>query len=786
MNPFYAEYIATAKTLAARRGVNWDLVCDDDGKVSPGTRWNLTAMAGLMPPPTLHLGQLGVDPLSFEKLNTIRATMGQPTLQARAMHQHWRDLYQAVIIDNLLIRKNKPKHAFDTALVIRQLAAAAEGVPPWAVTPEQVQQGYNAVLQSSPSGKAAMNFEMVIRLIFVGKKLVDRPTLARFCIPYPSRESQASQKIADGVRKRQNAHGGRTGLRRELADRKSASKLPDERAFWEMVRIVFTETPLSFSDAIRFAALKVQIIMGFRVGEAVLLPLDWKRWREYLDADGRPAGDRGGFSRSLMIRHFAEKQEEDERVEGLSFYENTQHVPPMFEEALIETLDHIEKITAPLRERLRRQSETGRVFPEYPEDALVPAWEMYVRMTGNAVFSDAELPLELIRRYRDTYDPSILEAIRRMQLDRKQRGLSAFWTNPAQRHIPVRTSSGLDLDGRIDWGAAYIRVADVEEHIRENRTTKLSDTTPTTLTDGTALYPHELLFILPARNLIETRNGGVLDTTLYSAIGRIGTADLIQSLSGGGSTPTLFERYGQTDPDRALRLNTHSSRHLQNTELFRLGVADTIITKKFNRRSVQQSHVYDHRSLAEDLADIDLPPEAEERLGDKALQVFKLISANKARGPVVDEFRRVQLEYGDEAAFDYLNAEADGLHVTPYGLCMNSFTSDPCPKHLECFNGCLHLARTNVLSEQDNLERMRDRFAKVIITLEALPEDRRNIGWANQLTHARIRYENILKALGTEPGMQVFPDGRDLSVTAEQKAGTTIIDTMKRLRDLDD
>jgi hypothetical protein len=786
MNPSYAEYIATAKALASERGLNWTLICDDNGKVSQDTRWNLTAMAGLLPPPTLHLGQLGVDPLSFEKLNGMRARMGQTALPASVMAQYWRDLYQAVIVDQLLIRKNKPKHAFDTALVIRQLAAVAEDVPPWALTPEQVQQGYNAVLQSSPSGKAAMNFEMVIRLILVGKKLVDLPTLARFCVPYPNAEAQTSQKIADDVRKRQNAHGGRTGLRRKLAERKSASKLPDEQAFWEMVRIIFTETPLSFSDVVRFAALKVQVIMGFRVGEAVLLPVDWKRWREYLDADGRPAGDRGGFSRSLMIRHFAEKQEEDERVEGLSFYENTQYVPPMFEEALIETLDHIEKVTAPLRERLRLQSETGRVFPEYPEDALAPAWEMYVRITGNAVFSNAELPSELISRYRENYEPSILEDIRRIQLAHKQRGLSAFWTHPAQRHIPVRTPSGLVIDGRIDWGAAYIRVGDVEEHIRKNRTTKLSDTMPTTLTDGTALYPHELLFILPARNLIETRNGGVLDTTLYSAIGRIGTADLIQSLSGGGSTPTLFERYGQTDEDRALRLNTHSSRHLQNTELFRLGVADTIITKKFNRRSVQQSHVYDHRSLAEDLAHIDLPPEAEERLGDKTLQVFKLIAANKARGPVVDEFRRVQTEYGDEAAFDYLNAEADGLHVTPYGLCMNSFTSDPCPKHLECFNGCLHLARTDVISEQENLERLRDRYAKVIITLEAHPDERRNIGWANQLTHARVRYENIAKALGTEPGMQVFADGTDLSVTAEQKAGTTIIDTMKRLRDLDD
>ncbi|NCA71721.1 MAG: hypothetical protein EOM91_16900 [Sphingobacteriia bacterium] len=40
--------------------------------------------------------------------------------------------------------------------------------------------------------------------------------------------------------------------------------------------------------------------------------------------------------------------------------------------------------------------------------------------------------------------------------------------------------------------------------------------------------------------------------------------------------------------DRRLTLQSHALRHLQNTELFRLGVADTIITKRFNRRSVAQ------------------------------------------------------------------------------------------------------------------------------------------------------------------------------------------------------
>ncbi|MFC0808314.1 hypothetical protein ACFHWW_23030 [Ensifer sp. P24N7] len=788
MNPSYAEYVATAKSLGAERGLIWDLVFDQHGKVSKDTRWNLTELVGMFPPPTMWLGQVGVDQNSFAALNRIRKRIRQQELIPAPMPKVWRDLYQAVLIHQLLVKKTKPMSALKVANPIRQLAPVAGDTPPWAVTPDQVQQAYNACLQGQESGKVALDFTTMVRNILDGQKLADTPALVRFCAPYPTDEAQAAQQQADSVRKRQNAHGGRQSLRRELTERKSSSKLPDERAFWELVRIVFTETPRTFSDVIRFAAFKVQIIMGFRIGEAALLPVDWKRWREYLDADGRPAGERGGFSKSLMIRHFAEKQEEDEGRDGLSFYENTQHVPPMFEDVLIETLDHIEKITAPLRDRLRLQAETGRVFPEYTEDALIPAWEMYVRVTGNVKFTRPALPEPAVDNYRETYDPDVLRHLRDHQL--ASSGLfniaQSRWLSADQKSALIRDVNGIRSSGNIDWSTARIRVGDMEAHLEASRATKKSDTMPTTLTDGTQLYPHDLLFIMPVRNLIEGRNDGLLDPTLYSAIGRIDSGGLNNAISGKGSGDTLFERYGQTDEDRALRLTSHSLRHLQNTELFRLGVADTIITKKFNRRSVQQSYVYDHRSLAEDLADIDLPPEAEERLGDKALQVFKLISANKARGPVVDEFRRVQREYGEEAAFDYLNAEADGLHVTPYGLCMNSFTSDPCPKHLECFNGCLHLARTNVISEQENLERMRDKFATVIITLEALPEGRRNIGWANQLTHARIRYENIVKALGTEPGMQVFPDGTDLSVTAEQKAGTTIIDTMKRLRDLDD
>ncbi|MBX4937057.1 MULTISPECIES: hypothetical protein [Rhizobium] len=277
MNPFYAEYIATAKELADARGLVWDLVCDDEGKVSKDTRWDLTELVGMLPPPTYWLGQLGVDPVAVEKINEIRQGMSQGPLALGPMPQHWRDLYQAVFVHKLLVGKTKPQSAELIAHGIRRLAPAADGAPPWAITPEQIQLAYNAVLRSASSGKLALDFVTMVKTILDRQKLADIPALARFCIPYPTNESLSAQRQAETLRKRQNAHGGKEGLRRSLATRKSAAKLPEERAFWELARIVFTETPRSFSDAIRFAVFKVQIIMGFRIGEAVRVPLDWKR-----------------------------------------------------------------------------------------------------------------------------------------------------------------------------------------------------------------------------------------------------------------------------------------------------------------------------------------------------------------------------------------------------------------------------------------------------------------------------------------------------------------------------
>jgi hypothetical protein len=781
-NEFYRSFIETAKGLAQGKGLRWDLPCDDLGKVARADRWDLTRLSGMVPPPTLWLGGLDCYPAAVEVLSVLGKGVQAPS----AMSQPWREFYQAVVINEVLIKKNKPGHALaNIARYIRLLAACANESIPYELDGSQVQLAYNVALKIGDSGKHASNLAMVVRTVIDGLHLADRGPLARFCLPYPADDAKAAQARVASLKRKENTHRRTDRMRTELSQRKGASRLPDEKAFWELVRIAFTEQPRSFADAVRFAQVKTAVATGFRVGEHTTIPADWERWREYVDADGRPAGEKGGVSRSLMIRHFAEKQAADEGPEGVVLYEAAQHVPPMFEATVLDALNDAARITASMRARLRLQIETGRLLPEFAPDDLLPAWDLYTRVSGSIRFAKPPLPEDLVAEYRSGYDPVVLDAIRDLQLrelyaEGSCHTFRVYWWKLAESTgLTIRNANGDPRKGRVDWAQAWMRVGEVEAMIRGHMPTKLPDTTPFSLADGTTLYASDLLFLMPIRALAENRDGGVTDVNRYFAIGRVASSDF--NLHLGAADDSLFSRYGETDEDRHHRLNSHSLRHLQNAELFRLGVADTIITKRFNRSSVAQSYEYDHRSLAEDLERIDLPPGAE-RMGPRAQEAFRLIRSGRAGGSIVEEFLRIQREQGDDAAFDYLDAEADGLHVTPYGFCLNSFTVDPCPKHLECFDGCRHLTRTTLPEEQHNLLRLRDRTTRAIAKLEATPVAARNVGWRNQLAHGRKRLAGIEAALAARPGEAPFPDGPDLFRSAEDKAGTTILDAKPKLR----
>lgn len=769
MNPYYRAFIELGKTLAREKGLQWDMVLDEAGAVADGVGWNLTAIAGDVPPPTHYLRDFGPELKALAIVNAERVEHGLAPLPRRPLSAAWQDLVKAAVAEQLLFKRNTTGHVMQhIARPLRVVATCVEKEP-WQLTVDDLRIAIRIGAAIQASGKLGDLVIGIVKLILDTQHLCDvGPLYPALAVPRMKSKSAIRAKHVWSPER----------LRDDLEARKRNERLPERRAFWELTRIVMTEKPRTFMDDLRFAAARCLIVTGMRAGEVALLPVDWKRERAYLDVKGRPAGDSGGISTSLMVRHFAEKQQDDD-ADSRVLRESTQPVPEMFRALLAETLDHVTQLTEPLRATLKLQCETGRLLPWYPVDSVVPVVEIYPRLTGNPFWSTIDRE-PYTERYREDFDPAVLDELHEYQLNRRRSGeltlaMAVYMFGNrlkksmlvGETHLRFRHGDGspVKLAERMEWHAAHLHVGELEEHIRRTTPSKVSDITPLPLTVG-SVQPWELLFVQPKRSLAEERNDGLCDVPRYIAVSRPDPEFIYDGLIGNGPVPNLFAKYGDTDEDRAMKIEAHMLRHLQNTELFRLGVADTIISKRFNRRSVAQSYEYDHRSLSEELEQIEIPQDIELMLGEKASTVARLIKGGKASGPIVDAFRRIQTAEGDMAAYEYLRAEADGFHATPYGHCLNSFTVDPCPKHLECFADCRHLSATDLPEHRQNLIQLEGKLRLALETIKGRPST--SVGWKNQLEHAERRLAGVQKLLATPPGKHPFPDGIDLSIPPQR------------------
>lgn len=765
MNRFYNAYIELGKKLANEFAISWNIETSLDGSIKKEQRWNLTYFTKSTPPPTHWLSDLG------EYTNVIKVLQEQdPSRNKMPLTKSWQDLIKTVILEACFIKRIKTGTIIGSILPpLKVIATANPSIEPWELKAEHLLLATNIARKAQKSGALA---DWVIG---VTKNIIDQNHISNFGPLYP--QLNIIKRIGER-RKYSSIVKSQSDLLHDLKHRKKAEKLPDKRAFWELIRIVFTEQPLSFMDALKFAQVKLMLICGLRVGEASLLPADWKRKQNYTSQYGTPVGKLGGYSQALMLRHFAEKQQLGNQS-GAYLHENTQYVPQLFADILEETLDNVLKMTQPLRETLEKQIKQNRLLPWFNSNDYISAKELYPYLSGNPVFLESfEDDIHQYKeQYLKSYDKTVFDHLIKKQMlattDRVGFNFYMFY-NRLSKKINWYTEFGSIIPStkRKDWNNVYLSIREIEHFLQSDKRTKLSDTTPFPLNDG-KLQPYELLFLMPKRALSEQREGGLFDISRSYGVGIFDPSIITNSLTGSKkTTPTLFQIYGKTEEDRQLYLNPHSLRHLQNGELFRLGVADTIITKRFNRKSIAMSYEYDHRSLSEKLDHIDLPDELEARLGDKTSTVAKLIKSNHASGSIVETFKKIQKEQGDNEAFDFLKVEADGFHSTPYGHCVNSFTVDPCPKNLECFAGCSHLSATNLPEQRKNLELLLVKFENAATIAKEKPSN--SIGRNNQIEHANQRIKGIKKLLNTPTGEKVFPNGQEISIHNQPKG--TILD----------
>lgn len=375
MNEHYCAFIDLGRRIAGERGVNWNVRLQTDGMAIPEDSWNITEFVGDSPPPIHWVRDFGLDTKALQVINERGKQLNRSALSKTPLSPGWLDLLKAVVVEQLFFRKNSTGHVINNiARPLRVLATAADGREPWELRVDDITNAFEVAKEIQASGKLA---DLVLGLV---KTLIDANHIADI-----GPISPALSFKRHGVReKRARFTKSMDELRSDLEARKHAEKLPERRAFWELVRIVFTERPRSFLDLLRFAQAKVILLCGLRAGEASLLPVDWKRVREYYDPSGRPAGELGGYSSALMLRHFAEKQQST-NSDSVALFETTQYVPSMFEAILSETLTEVARVTQPLRETLRRQVEENRILPWFERDQLVSVIELYPYLTGNPV-----------------------------------------------------------------------------------------------------------------------------------------------------------------------------------------------------------------------------------------------------------------------------------------------------------------------------------------------------------------------------------------------------------------
>lgn len=779
LNEHFYQYIELGKAIAEVRNIHWDLACESEGIC--GRPWNLNQIIDCSVGPKFYLNDFKVEDKTSKFLQEKYLNNFPPLQRHPKITKHWSELIKAAVLEQLITRKRKPSHISQNVIrPLKVIATCANHVEPFDLTADIIIEAIEASQAIQKNGKLA---DLVIGVV---KTIIDTNFISSKCPLYPglaaNRLSVAKDRTPKFI-KSQNE------LLLELEDRKNAERLPENKAFWELIRIVFTEKPQTFSDLIRFTIIQLQIFFGFRIGEAILIPEDCLRTTQYYDVSGTDVSDLGGVSKSLLIRYFAEKQSTSFNQDRGALFETSKNVFEMFEESLKQTLKRISIATEPLRLTLKKQTDSGRIFPDYDKDAVVSAIELYPLMTGNPFWLDLdESDIKYwTTKYKENFNPNVLVELQFFQWEifyspdkpkKLNNSTYVFWNRIANQDVSIdaplifRNADGTKYKSkRKIWSEVYLNISELEEYIRRKLPTKLSDTHSIRTSSG-VLLPYELMFLLPKRALSEERNSGITDIVHYCSVGIADTALINYALGDCvGNKDTLFFRYGKCDETRNLKLTDHQLRHLLNSVLFANGVPDTLITKYFARRTVTQSHVYEHTTLSEQLAGLPIARNIAALLGDKASNVYKMIESGLTSGPIVDSFRKIQSELGDKEALDFLKVEADGFHSTPYGVCIKSFTVDPCPKNLECVAGCKNLAATNEPENIQNLKLLEIQLSDGLNIAKSLSQQLP--GTQNQILHAQTRLDGVRKLLSTVPGKQVFPDGADFSKQLSRK---TVLD----------
>lgn len=153
MNPHYSAFIDLGKTLAHGKGLSWDMPLDETGAACDGVGWNITIVAGDVPPPTHYLRDLGADAKALAIVNAERAELGLTPLPRRPLSAAWQDLIKAAVAEQLLFKRNTTGHVMQHIARPLRVVATCVDKDPWQLTADDLRIAIRIGAAIQASGK---------------------------------------------------------------------------------------------------------------------------------------------------------------------------------------------------------------------------------------------------------------------------------------------------------------------------------------------------------------------------------------------------------------------------------------------------------------------------------------------------------------------------------------------------------------------------------------------------------------------------------------------------------
>ena len=257
--------------------------------------------------------------------------------------------------------------------------------------------------------------------------------------------------------------------------------------------------------------------------------------------------------------------------------------------------------------------------------------------------------------------------------------------------------------------------------------------------------------------------------------GRISVQE-INSALGASTNQSIFERRNFTEVNGSkIIMTSHQPRHWRNTLYELAGMSNVQQALALGRQNLDQNTTYQHTTIKERTqSHTDFI--AFNSIADKRAFLHEGIRSNKILGSITDTYNLLIKEKGIDTAEIFLKTHAHAIHLTPFGGCTHDFSQAPCPKHLQCWNGCSHLHRTNTPGETERIKEQLNLSTKALEKMKSNSEEYGSDVWIKDLEN---KVDNLKKAVNIKPSsspIPVSPEGIQMTIPINERKASSVSD----------